>query len=104
MARVFRSANKTVAYHAEVQKELDHEIAAALRRAEAKLARHRKTGAHSVGVETGDLDRYLYLEGPAAMSVELGHDVVTEDGEVVGDAEGLYIISDAIGLPRRGSE
>lgn len=104
MAYVERDANTTAAHHVDVQAELERLVTQAARKAEIKLARHRDVAPHHrIGTDKGHIDHYLYMEGPGAGPLELGHDVVDDDGQVVGYAEGLFIISDAIGLPRRGA-
>lgn len=111
MAQVYkrvggRKIEKVIAVHATVQDRLDTEILQAATRAEAGLARHRKTGQAKIEVDEGRVDRYLVLVDEAgagaAMSIELGHRSVTPGGDEVGYVEGLHILGDAMGLPRRG--
>jgi len=42
-------------------------------RAESVLSAHREEGKHSIGMYEEDTDRIVTLDGPAAMSVEVGH-------------------------------
>lgn len=70
--------------------------------AEARLLSHRDyTNAtnHQIEVEQGRVDSYVYLTGPAPMSVEFGHWV---EGKYKPFAPtyvpGLYIISQAAGV------
>lgn len=64
---------KIVARHTDVQDELSR--VARQREGEARsiLARHRKTGEHSIGSEQHAVDRIVYMDGYAAMAVEEGH-------------------------------
>lgn len=68
-------------------------------KAEAKLASHKKTGRAEVTVTEGDVDAFVNLDDPAAMSIEFGHFV---KGKFEGDEPkyvgGLYIITGAAGL------
>lgn len=41
--------------------------------AEARLARHRKTGQARIEVSHGTTDTYVSLVDPAALSIEFGH-------------------------------
>lgn len=98
---------RLIALHRTVQHELDRQAAEMLMKAEQKLAEHRDTGNARVGIEEGDVDRYIYLEDPdsksgpgAAMSIEYGHEVKNKKGEDKGHVEGLWILHDATGLPR----
>ncbi|GAB4584404.1 DUF5403 family protein [Nocardia sp. IFM 10818] len=68
-------------------------------RAESRLAGHRRSGRAKVTVTHGDVDSFVNLEDPAAMSIEFGHMVKgkyeTEEPKYV---PGLYIITGAAGL------
>lgn len=99
MSQIYRRAGgfkmeKLIALHATVQKRLDEEVLRAGLRAEAKLAQHRDTGASSIHVERGKVDRWLELEDAHAMSIEFGRqpDENGRDG-----MEGLRILRDAFG-------
>jgi hypothetical protein len=68
-------------------------------RASARLAMHRKTGAAQVSVTHGDVDSYVNLDDPAAMSIEFGHMVKGKFEEDEPQfVPGLYIITGAAGL------
>jgi hypothetical protein len=62
------------------------------RRAEARLAAHRKTGDTRVGVDHSGRDSVVFLDdtrgAKAALSIEFG----------TGDSEGLYVLYGAAGL------
>lgn len=68
-------------------------------RAEGRLAGHRFSGRAKVTVTQGDVDSFVNLEDPAAMSIEFGHWVKgkyeTAQPKFVA---GLYIITGAAGL------
>jgi hypothetical protein len=69
-------------------------------KAEGRLVPHTKTGEHHIEIEYGRVDAYVWLVGPAALSVEFGHDVYNDNEQVapLGYAHGLYIITGAAGL------
>lgn len=97
---------KVVAMTREVQDKLDEEVLIAFAKAEARLQAHRHSGNALLTVDEGKVDRYLSLEDPpassspgAAMSIEFGHFV--GKGEKRQWVEGLWILHDATGLPRR---
>jgi hypothetical protein len=65
--------------------------------AEARLLRHRDTTNstdHRIEVEQGRVDSYVYLVGPAAYAIEMGH-VHNHSKKWV---NGIYAISGAAGL------
>jgi hypothetical protein len=67
--------------------------------AEGRLAAHRKSGEHQVTITHGDVDSFVNLEGPAAMSVEFGHMVKGKyERSTPKKVAGLYIITGAAGL------
>lgn len=102
---------RVVALHKDVQRKLDIEAEKIHGRAEVNLAKHRDTGNSNVGIEEGDVDRYIYLEDPprwrwtkdgqyredpgAAWEIEHGH--MAPDGSWV---EGKWILHDAARIPR----
>lgn len=55
---------RVVALHKDVQRVLDRKAAHILAKAEKNMAEHRDTGNAHVGMEDGDVDRYVYLEDP----------------------------------------
>lgn len=100
---------RLVALHKDVQLRLDKEAEKIHARAEVNLAKHRDTGNSFVGIEEGDIDRYIFLEDPprwrwtkdgqyredegAAGAIEFGHQA--PDGSWV---EGKWILHDAARL------
>lgn len=107
MATIYGRVNgmqiqKLVALTREVQLALDEEVLKGHARAEAKLARHRKTGKTTVSVDEGKVDRYLVLENPggSAMAIEKGHADSGWASGSDGNVKGLRIISDAFGKGR----
>lgn len=66
-------------------------------KAELRLSSHRRTGEANVLVKRGDVDSYVILDDPAAMSIEFGHWYVNGNGEDK-YVPGLYIITGAAGL------
>lgn len=68
-------------------------------KAEARLARHRNTGAADVSVSQGDVDSFVNLDDPAALSIEFGHFVKGKyEDDTPKYVHGLYIITGAAGL------
>ena len=62
-------------------------------KAAARLAAHRDTGAASISVTQGDVDSFVNLDDPAALSIQFGHMVKgkyeTDEPKYV---PGLYIL------------
>ncbi|WP_439377828.1 DUF5403 family protein [Amycolatopsis lexingtonensis] len=102
MAYVYsdRTVNRIVSHIPGVKAEVAEAALEIGVRAETKLLRHQKTGSHRIEVEQGRTDSFVWLVGPAALSVEFGHWVYNDDEQVepLGYAEGLYIITEAAGL------
>lgn len=99
MASVVPNVDSIIAHLAEVKLEVHAEALAIKGRAEGNLARHHKTGTHSIQIERQDTDRIVNLVGPNAISVEYGH--VAYRGKTRLRAEpvpGTRIIRDAAGL------
>lgn len=69
-------------------------------KAEARLKQHRHSGAADITVTHGDVDSFVNLDDPAALSIEFGHMVKGkfEDPNKPKFVPGLYIISGAAGL------
>lgn len=68
-------------------------------RAEARLAMHKTTGNASISVTRGDVDSFVNLEDPAALSIEFGHWVGGKYRRSTPKyVPGLYIITGAAGL------
>ncbi|HVV11579.1 DUF5403 family protein [Amycolatopsis sp.] len=74
-------------------------------KAEAKLNRHRQSGASRIEVESGRVDSYVWLVDPDdAMAIEFGHWHVPPNSKGPVDlgeikwVDGLYIVSEAAGL------
>lgn len=94
------TAMNRVISHEEGVKAAVHQRAATIAgKAEAKLLRHRDTGAAKVTVTKGDVDSFVNLEDKAALSIEFGHWVrgkyETHEPKYV---PGLYILTGAAGL------
>lgn len=68
-----QSLNKKIARLDSVQAALKVEQAKIAAKAQALLADHHKTGEHEITMSSGKVDKYVNLEGPAALSVEAGH-------------------------------
>lgn len=74
-----RKMNHTVSHLRGVRKETlstAREIGAI---AEARLAPHRKTGQAHIEVSQGDVDAFASLVDPAALSIEFGHYLGSEE-------------------------
>lgn len=95
--RVFPTAVWDVAHSSEVEAILGDEAYQILVRARGNLAKHKKTGQHRITQTKGQVDHFVNLEGPSALSVEEGHFV---GGSYKGDepkyVSGLHILRDAI--------
>lgn len=87
-----KTANKRLVGLSGVRAKIEATTAATAARAEANLAAHYDEGDHSISWEMGDADGYVTMEGPAALSVELGHHGF--GGRYV---EGTRILRDALG-------
>lgn len=72
MATVYKRCDSIVAHLPEVGDELDSVARRIESSARTRLAQHRDSGAHKIVVARGKLDRYVILEGPAAVSIEFG--------------------------------
>lgn len=72
MAIVYKDCDAIIAHLPEVQAELDVVARRLESTARTDLASHRDTGAHRIYGARGKLDRYVILEGPAAVSIEFG--------------------------------
>jgi len=88
--RVYKNLNRTIARHVDTQAALEAVQAERAARAEARLAQHRKTGTHRVTTSRGQVDRFVSLEGPAALSLDVGFHHA-RSGEWV---EGIHAISE----------
>lgn len=76
MAEVFipePGLERIAAVAREAQAELTRQQSAIAGRARSNLAAVRDGGRHRVTTTRGVIDRYVNLEGPAALAVETGH-------------------------------
>ncbi|MEU7570329.1 DUF5403 family protein [Micromonospora sp. NPDC049240] len=91
-----------------VQDYLDELVFAMKAKADADLVLHRQDGHAAIEVDEGRIDRYLVLSDErgekAALSIEFGRAgyIDPETGEVWGEMEGLHILANATGIPRKG--
>lgn len=95
--RLFANVERVISHSDEVEAILGDAAFGVTGRARSNLAKHRKTGEHRITQTKGNVDHFVNLEGPAALSVEDGHFV---GGQFQGDepkfVEGLHILRDAI--------
>lgn len=84
---LYKNLEKVLAQGDECQEHMTRHARVLASAAQARLARHHKTGTHGIVVRKGDVDHFINLEGPAALSVEVGH--IAPNGEFV---EGLHIV------------
>lgn len=77
---------------APVTSELRSSASEVRERAQANLAARRDTGEHRITANKGRIDWYINLEGPGALSLEVGHHN-TWSGEFV---EGTRILRNAL--------
>jgi Family of unknown function (DUF5403) len=68
-----KSLNKMIARLDVVQLALEVERGKVYVKAQALFAEHHKTGEHEITMSDGKVDKYVNLEGPAALSIEVGH-------------------------------
>lgn len=101
-----KAFNHFIASLGEVQREVQETALDGGVDAERRLAAHRDTGAASVSVTEGDIDAFINLDDPNALSIEFGHLV---KGKYERDepkyVPGLYIITGGAGLlagPKQG--
>jgi hypothetical protein len=84
---LYKNLERDVARSLETQDALRRFSGVIASAAQARLARHRKTGEHQITRTQGKVDHFVNLEGPASLSVEVGH--ITKSGKFV---EGLHIL------------
>lgn len=82
---------RLAAHTSEAREELDRQQSRIAQAARSNLAGHRQSGQHQIVTSTGAIDRYVQLEGEAALSVEAGH--FTRGGTHVA---GTHVLRDAI--------
>ena len=87
-----RDLTKTAAVASETRTELDRAQSLIASRAQGNLASVHDQGRHHVTTSRGSVDRFVSLEGPAALAVETGHH--TKTGTLV---PGHGILKSAIG-------
>lgn len=87
-----RGLERVAAVASETRAELDRHQQAIAARARGNLAGVRDQGRHTVTVSKGAVDRFVNLEGPAALAVEVGH--VTRGGTVV---RGANVLRNSLG-------
>lgn len=71
--RALRDDNRIIATHPEVQATVRRHASRIAGSARGKLARHRKTGQHSIEHTSGRVDHHVSLTGPGAVAIETGH-------------------------------
>lgn len=71
--KILANLESVIARSDEVESILGDEAFQITTRARTTLAAHRKTGKHRITQTKGKVDHYVNLEGPDALSVELGH-------------------------------
>jgi hypothetical protein len=97
-----RNVEELVAHLPNVQHEVDHKAAIIARRAKASLAFHRDTGNAHIETMKGDIDAYVVLVDPAALSIESGRaDFIMANGRLGGGMEGLHILAYATYFKKR---
>ncbi|ASR77126.1 tail completion or Neck1 protein [Mycobacterium phage MyraDee] len=103
MARLYKekALHHVVVEIPGVKDEVHDEAESGARKAKARLARHRYQGQAKVTVTQGDVDSFINLEDPNALSIEFGHFVKGKFGNKDGTpkhVKGLYIITGGAGL------
>lgn len=95
MAAVYPGTDAHVAHLGEVERAVHAHGEVVLARAEALFASHNRPGRHELGIEQTSPDSIVYLDGPAALSVEFGRGP-DENGK--GAMKGLHILGRAAEL------
>ena len=101
-----KKMNKIVAKHKEVQASLEFHALEIAVTAEALLKNHRAEGVAEINVDSGKVDKYVYLDdkvksnrnplASSALSIETGRaGYIDQYGIHYGEMEGLWILSDA---------
>lgn len=95
--RLYPRLERTIAHSDEVEGILGDHAYDIFLLARARLSAHTKSGAHKVTQTKGKVDHFVNLEGPAALSLEVGHWVGgAYEGEDAQYVEGLRILLDSI--------
>lgn len=89
---LFSNLERNIAHTEDVESALGDAAFKVTLIAREILARHRHLGEHRITQTKGIVDHYVNLEGPAAVSVEVGHHNHW-DGKWV---EGLHILKKAV--------
>jgi hypothetical protein len=91
--KLYKSLEREIAHTDEVDQILRKQARVLQSAAQARLARHRRTGEHHITVNKGSVDHFVNLEGPAAMSLEEGHFVAngSNTDEII-HVGGLHIL------------
>lgn len=95
-----KALNLVVSHIGGVKAEVAEQAAKTAGLAEARLAGHHKSGRAEVTVTHGEVDSFVNLDDPAALSIEFGHMVKGkfENPDKPKYVPGLYIITGAAGL------
>lgn len=93
-----RAMNRVISHQEGVKAAVYAEAKAIAGKASMRLERAKnRTGDAQVIVKRGDVDSYVILDDPAALSIEFGHWYVNGNGDPK-YVPGLYIITGAAGL------
>lgn len=90
--------NTIVSHDEKVIRSVHNHAESIYKKAQARRAAHYHEGQAEVLLLQGDVDSYVVLDDPQAMSIELGHDVENQYGPTGKHLEGLHIITGAAGL------
>lgn len=94
-----RAMNTVISHEDGVKAAVQAEAEDIAREAKGNLARHRDTGNASISVTDGDVDAFVNLDDPAALSIEFGHFVKGKyERDTPKYVPGLYILTGAAGL------
>lgn len=98
--RLRANLERVIAHTEELEAQMGDITYGITIRARANLAKHRRSGEHKVTQTKGQVDHYVNLIGPAALSLEEGHFVKGfYHGPGRGEwkfVQGLHILRDAI--------
>ncbi|MFD6636767.1 DUF5403 family protein [Micromonospora chalcea] len=105
---IYKGLERKIAKLDGVQDYLDELLFEMKAKADAELVLHKQEGHAQIEIDEGIIDRYLVLSDErgekAALSIEFGRAgyIDPETGEVWGAMEGLHILANATGIPKKG--
>lgn len=93
-----KSMNLVVSHLDGVHDALGDTAKQVRRSGQSRLEQHRYEGDAKVTITEGDVDWFVNLDDPAALSIEFGHMSKKKNGANGHYVPGLYIITKAAGM------